>query len=124
MHALFSKVAACLIIVGVLAAITPRARAETQTENIVAEMRTYLYLQVAPDAVQSFLPGGEETPAYLSPGGEIFVISPFLISLLGSWACYYEAERTIVLSRSNDFEVFPWHNVWEYVGFQARQMRR
>ncbi len=58
MRALFSKVAACLIIVGVLAAITPRARAETQTENIVAEMRTYLYLQVASDAAQSFLPNG------------------------------------------------------------------
>jgi STE24 endopeptidase len=72
-------------------------------------------------AVQSFLPGGEETPAYLSSGGEFFVIAPFLISLLLSWACYYEAERAIAYSRTNDFETFPWHNAWEYVGFQARQ---
>jgi len=41
-----------------LATMTPRAHAETQTENIVAEMRTYLYLQVAPDAARSFVPSG------------------------------------------------------------------
>jgi hypothetical protein len=58
MRTWFLKVALCLIIVAALAAMTPRARAETQTENIVAEMRTYLYLQVAPDAAQSFIPSG------------------------------------------------------------------
>src|SRR6267378_2667959 len=58
MRAWFSKIALCLIIVEALATMTPSAKAETQTENIVAEMRTYLYLQVAPDAVQSFLPSG------------------------------------------------------------------
>src|SRR3977135_3828485 len=58
MRAWVSKIALCLIVVGALAAIAPRALAETQTENIVAEMRTYLYLQVAPDAAQSFIPSG------------------------------------------------------------------
>ena len=59
MRAWLWKIAVGLIIAGgVLAATAPRAQAETQTENIVAEMRTYLYLQVASDAAQSFLPGG------------------------------------------------------------------
>jgi hypothetical protein len=58
MRALVSKLTAGLIVAGILAMGAPRAQAETQTENIVAEMRTYLYLQVAPDAVQSFLPSG------------------------------------------------------------------
>ena len=59
MRALISKLAGGLIVVaGLLAIVAPHAQAETQTENIVAEMRTYLYLQIAPNAVQSFLPSG------------------------------------------------------------------
>jgi hypothetical protein len=58
MRALISKIAGGLIIAGLLAMIAPRAQAETQTENIVAEMRTYLYLQIDPGAVQAFLPNG------------------------------------------------------------------
>jgi hypothetical protein len=59
MRAWLWKIAVGLIIAGgVLATAAPRAQAETQTENIVAEMRTYLYLQVTSDAVQSFLPNG------------------------------------------------------------------
>jgi hypothetical protein len=34
------------------------ARAETQTENVVAEQRTYVFLQVAPNTAQAFLPQG------------------------------------------------------------------
>src|SRR5258706_6370703 len=58
MRALLSRLAGGLIVAGILAMMAPRAQAETQTENIVAEMRTYLYLQIAPNAVQSFLPSG------------------------------------------------------------------
>ena len=57
MRVWFSKVVV-LIIAGIWATTVPRAQAETQTENIVAEMRTYLYLQIAPNTVQSFLPNG------------------------------------------------------------------
>jgi len=57
MRAWFSKVAV-LIIAGIWTTIALPAQAETQTENIVAEMRTYLYLQLASDAAQSFLPSG------------------------------------------------------------------
>ncbi len=57
MRAWFSKVAV-LIIAGIWTTIALPAQAETQTENIVAEMRTYLYLQLASDAAQSFVPSG------------------------------------------------------------------
>jgi Zn-dependent protease with chaperone function len=72
-------------------------------------------------AVQSFLPGGQETPAYLSTGGEFLIIAPFLVCLLGSWACYFEAERAIAFSRTNDTQALPWDSAWRFVAFQARQ---
>jgi hypothetical protein len=58
MCAFFSKLAAGLLIAGVLTTISAQAQAETQTENIVAEMRTQLYLEVGSEAIQSFLPAG------------------------------------------------------------------
>jgi STE24 endopeptidase len=72
-------------------------------------------------AVQSFLPGGAETPSYLSVGGEFLIITPFLVSLVLSWACFYEAEQAVALSHLDQFFGFPWQGRWEYVGFQARQ---
>ena len=58
MRTFISKLAVGLVFAGTLAAMAPRALAETQTENIVAEQRTYLYLQVTPVTAQGFLPGG------------------------------------------------------------------
>ena len=58
MRGLFSRTATTLIFAGLLVAIVPRASAETQTENVVAEQRTYVYLQVAPGKAQAFLPSG------------------------------------------------------------------
>ena len=58
MRALFSKLTSGVTIAAVLTMIAAHAQAETQTENIVAEMRTYLYMEVASDAAQSFLPTG------------------------------------------------------------------
>jgi hypothetical protein len=72
-------------------------------------------------AVQSFLPVGAETPPYLSVGGEFLIITPFLVSLVLSWACFYEAEQAVALSHLDQFFGFPWQGRWEYVGFQARQ---
>ena len=39
-------------------ALTAGAYAETHTENVVAEQRTYVFLQVAPSAAQAFVPQG------------------------------------------------------------------
>ncbi|MFL5243045.1 MAG: M48 family metallopeptidase [Gemmataceae bacterium] len=72
-------------------------------------------------AVQSFLPGGDETPPYLSSGGELLIIIPFLVSLLLSWACFYEAEQAVALSNLDQFFGFPWRGRWEYAAHQARQ---
>jgi hypothetical protein len=57
MH-MVSKVTAGLILASALFVAVPGAQAETQTENIVAEQRTYVYLEVAPNAAQAFLPAG------------------------------------------------------------------
>jgi hypothetical protein len=47
------------LVMGLLIALSAtRAAAETQTENVVAEQRTYVFLQVAPAAAQGFLPAG------------------------------------------------------------------
>lgn len=58
MRELFAKTAAGLILVFALAVVAPRAFAETHTENVVAEQRTYVFLQVAASAAQAFLPQG------------------------------------------------------------------
>ena len=58
MRALIAKLAAGLVLAGALALTASRAEAETQTENVVAEQRTYVFLQVAANAAQAFLPAG------------------------------------------------------------------
>src|SRR5262245_18216003 len=67
MWGLLSKTAAGLIVAGALTLISA-ARAETQTENVVAEQRTYVFLQVAQNAAQAFLPQGWTlNPAAMGP---------------------------------------------------------
>jgi hypothetical protein len=56
MRGLISKVVAGLILVFALMPLS--AFAETHTENVVAEQRTYVFLQVAANAAQAFLPQG------------------------------------------------------------------
>ena len=83
MRAWFSKVAV-LIIAGIWATTVPRAQAETQTEDIVAEMRTYLYLQIAPNTVQSFLPSGwASSPVANGPAKDANFVVLFLDRKLG-----------------------------------------
>jgi len=84
MRALMSRIAGGLIVAGMLAIMAPRAQAETQTENIVAEMRTYLYLQIAPNAVQSFLPSGwTSAPVANGPAKDANFVVLFLDRKLG-----------------------------------------
>jgi len=58
MRGLIARATAGLILVFTLALTAPRAGAETHTENVVAEQRTYVFLQVAANAAQAFLPQG------------------------------------------------------------------
>ena len=67
MRGFFSTTIAGLIVACALH-ISPPARAETQTENVVAEQRTYVFLQVAANAAQAFLPQGwTPNPAAMGP---------------------------------------------------------
>lgn len=62
------RAAAGLIFALALAAAAPLARAETHTENVVAEQRTYVFLQVAQQAAQAFIPQGWTlNPAAMGP---------------------------------------------------------
>jgi len=84
MRALMSRIAGGLIVAGMLAMMAPAAQAETQTENIVAEMRTYLYLQIAPNTVQSFLPSGwTSSPVTNGPAKDANFVVLFLDRKLG-----------------------------------------
>jgi hypothetical protein len=68
MRGLIATAAASLILVFALVFATLRAEAETQTENVVAEQRTYVFLQVAQKAAQAFLPQGWTlNPAAMGP---------------------------------------------------------
>jgi hypothetical protein len=62
------RAAAGLTFALALVSTTPLARAETHTENVVAEQRTYVFLQVAQQAAQAFLPQGWTlNPAAMGP---------------------------------------------------------
>jgi hypothetical protein len=62
----WAKTAAGLMIA--LALTAGGALAETHTENVVAEQRTYVFLQVAPSAAQAFVPQGWTlNPAAMGP---------------------------------------------------------
>ena len=56
MRGMLAKTAAGLMFA--LALTAGAALAETHTENVVAEQRTYVFLQVAPSAAQAFIPQG------------------------------------------------------------------
>jgi len=84
LRALISRLAGLLIVAGLLAMNVSRAQAETQTENIVAEMRTYLYLQITQNAVQSFLPNGwTSAPVANGPNKDANFVVLFLDRKLG-----------------------------------------
>jgi len=56
--------------------------------------------------------------ASLVPGGEVLVLTPFLVGLVSSWICYYDAEWALHDSGPHAHERY-WSR-WNYVGFQVR----
>jgi Zn-dependent protease with chaperone function len=56
--------------------------------------------------------------ASLVPGGEVLVLAPFLVGLVASWICYYDAERALHDSGLHRDE--PYWSRWHYVGFHVR----
>src|SRR5205085_2765466 len=60
-------------------------------------------------------------PDALLPGAELIVLTPFFAGLMGSWACFYDAERAIQLSgRASSHSECDWSR-WRYVIFHVRQ---
>ena len=78
------RAAAGLIFAFALVVLTPLARAETHTENIVAEQRTYVFLQVAQNAAQAFLPQGwTPNPAAMGPTKDANLVLVWIDRKLG-----------------------------------------
>jgi len=64
--------------------MAPFARAETHTENIVAEQRTYVFLQVAQQAAQAFIPQGWTlNPAAMGPTKDANLVLVWIDRKLG-----------------------------------------
>lgn len=84
MRVRFAKMAKGLILVFALAVIAPRAYAETHTENIVAEQRTYVFVQVTPAAAQAFIPQGWTlNPAAMGPTKDANLVLVWIDRKLG-----------------------------------------
>jgi len=64
---------------------------------------------------------GEGDAAYLLPAAELAFLLPFLVGMLGSWACFYDVERAIHDSAAPLFVACPFWTRRSYVGFHARQ---
>jgi Zn-dependent protease with chaperone function len=56
----------------------------------------------------------------LAPGAELLLLAPFLVSLVLSWACFYDAERAINLTGPAADPSRPFWGRWAYVGFHLR----
>jgi Zn-dependent protease with chaperone function len=56
----------------------------------------------------------------LAPGAEILILAPFLVTLVLSWACFYDAERAIHDSGPAADPGRPYWGRWAYVGFHVR----
>jgi Zn-dependent protease with chaperone function len=63
---------------------------------------------------------GEDELQPMIPGTEVFILAPFLVALILSWTCFYDAERAFQrTARDGDEERTAWSR-WAYLGFQAR----
>jgi Zn-dependent protease with chaperone function len=56
----------------------------------------------------------------LAPGAELLLLAPFLVSLMLSWACFYDAERAIHDTGPAADPGRPFWSRWAYVGFHVR----
>ena len=65
--------------------------------------------------VQRMLGGQPTLPA----GGDLFVLAPFLLGLITSWLCFYDAERALH-DTGSDAES-PFWGRWSYVTYHARK---
>jgi Zn-dependent protease with chaperone function len=64
-------------------------------------------------------PSADDDPQAMIPGSELFVLAPFLVGLIFSWACFYDVERE--LHDSHATGKTPFIARWAYIGFLARQ---
>jgi Zn-dependent protease with chaperone function len=60
-------------------------------------------------------------PDSLLPGAELIVLAPFFAGLMGSWACFYDAERAIHLTAKTTGDSEREGSRWRYVLFHIRQ---
>ncbi|HEV3257678.1 MAG TPA: M48 family metallopeptidase [Gemmataceae bacterium] len=72
-------------------------------------------------AVQSLGPADASGKAVMLPGGELLLLAPLVATLLLSWACFYDVDRTLhaLVPAADGFH--PFQGRLAYVGFQARQ---
>jgi Zn-dependent protease with chaperone function len=72
-------------------------------------------------AIPSPFDGTSPPQAVLFPAGELLVIAPLLVTLIGSWVFFYDADRLLVAtSRHADPLTPPWTR-WTYLVQQMRQ---
>jgi Zn-dependent protease with chaperone function len=63
--------------------------------------------------------GGPDAPL-LFPGAELLVIAPFVAGLIGSWACFYDAERALHDTGPSYESENPYWPRGAYLGFHIR----
>jgi Zn-dependent protease with chaperone function len=61
------------------------------------------------------------TPPVMLPGSELLLLAPFLVSLVLSWTCFYDAERAFHDFAWSDGRPSSFWSRWGYVSFHARQ---
>jgi Zn-dependent protease with chaperone function len=54
------------------------------------------------------------------PGAELLILLPFLTALIASWACFYDADRTLHETAAPAVSLSPFCSRWAYVLFHVR----
>jgi Zn-dependent protease with chaperone function len=54
------------------------------------------------------------------PGAELLILAPFLVALIGSWACYYDGERMFHDTAVPAVALTPFWSRWTYLRFHLR----
>jgi len=54
------------------------------------------------------------------PGAELLILAPFLVALIGSWACFYDGEKLFHDTAAPAVALTPFWSRWTYLRFHLR----
>ncbi len=104
------------------------AKHEQNVIVLVEDLPSELVSRLTPDDYDMEMMDKEHIEAFLTrepyrqmfPGAELLILAPFLLALIGSWACYYEGERIFHETAAPAIALTPFWSRRAYLLFHLR----